>query len=92
MDINFMEFEYDFNKSQINKQKHGIDFEEAKALWLDEDRVHIQAKSDTEPRFALIAYYNGKLWSAFYTHRESYIRIISVRRSRDNERKLYYEG
>lgn len=28
-------FEYDENKSVINKNKHGIDFEEAKALWCD---------------------------------------------------------
>ncbi len=86
-----MEFEYDSNKSFLNKQKHGIDFEEAKHLWLDKNQVQIQAKSDTEPRFALIACYKNKLWSAFYTYRNSCIRIISVRRSRDNERKLYYE-
>ncbi|NPA51106.1 MAG: BrnT family toxin, partial [Epsilonproteobacteria bacterium] len=30
-----MEFEYDEKKSQINKLKHGIDFEEAKKLWMD---------------------------------------------------------
>jgi hypothetical protein len=87
-----IKFEYDLNKSQANKQKHGIDFEEAQSLWLDENRVQIQAKSDTEPRFALIACYDDKLWSAFYTYRSSHIRIISVRRSRDNERKIYDEG
>ncbi|MEY3219802.1 MAG: hypothetical protein RIT27_1159 [Pseudomonadota bacterium] len=84
-------FEYDQNKSMLNKQKHGIDFDEARNLWLDKNGVQIQAKSDTEKRFALIAYYNGKLWSAFYTYRQSCIRLISVRRSRDSERKLYYE-
>ncbi len=85
-----MEFEYDLHKSALNKQKHGIDFEEAQNLWLDKNRVEMNAKSDTEQRVALIAQYNGKLWSAFYTHRKSCIRLISVRRSRDNERKLYY--
>jgi len=40
-----IKFEYDLNKSQANKQKHGIDFEEAQALWLDENRVQIQAKA-----------------------------------------------
>jgi hypothetical protein len=29
------DFEYDPDKSLINKAKHGIDFEEARALWLD---------------------------------------------------------
>ena len=28
-----MEFEYDPAKSRANAQKHGIDFEQAKALW-----------------------------------------------------------
>ena len=28
-----MEFEYDLSKSTSNKVKHGIDFEEAQALW-----------------------------------------------------------
>ncbi len=30
-----MIFEYDENKSLINKSKHGIDFEQAKELWND---------------------------------------------------------
>ncbi|MCI8425901.1 MAG: BrnT family toxin, partial [Adlercreutzia sp.] len=28
-----MEFEYDVNKSISNQEKHGINFEEAQALW-----------------------------------------------------------
>lgn len=28
-----MNFEYDPNKSESNKAKHGIDFDEAKKLW-----------------------------------------------------------
>ena len=28
-----MKFEYDNNKSRINKEKHGIDFIEAQSLW-----------------------------------------------------------
>jgi uncharacterized DUF497 family protein len=30
-----MRFEYDPEKSAENKRKHGIDFEEAQALWAD---------------------------------------------------------
>ncbi len=87
-----MEFEYDPKKSNSNKQKHGIDFEESKALWLDIHQLEIQARSDDEPRIALIAMFNEKLWTAFYTIRDNRIRIISVRRSRQGERELYYEG
>ena len=87
-----MNFEYDPAKSAANKEKHGIDFEEAKTLWLDEERLQIRAKSEGEPRFALIAQRDGKIWSAFFTLREGNIRIISVRRARENERKLYDES
>ncbi len=87
-----MEFEYDPQKSMNNKIKHGIDFEEAKNLWEDYNRIRIQACSDTEPRFALVAAYQEKIWTAFYTMRNNMIRIISVKRSRTQERRLYYEG
>lgn len=84
-----MEFEFDSAKSEINKAKHGLDFEEAQSLWNDPDSIGFPAKSDDEDRFALIAMFKQKLWVAFYTPRENRIRIISVRRARTNERKLY---
>ncbi len=87
-----MEFVYDPNKSESNKKKHGIDFDEVQALWLDAYRLEIQAKCDDEPRFALIAELDKKLWTAFYTIRENHVRIISVRRSRKGEKELYYES
>jgi len=64
-----MEFGYDPTKSEKNKDKHGIDFEEAQALWFDPDSVGFPAKSEDEDRFALLAMLKGKLWVAFYTPR-----------------------
>lgn len=87
-----MEFEYDPRKSKSNKQKHGIDFEESKALWLDINRLEVQARSEDELRYAMIALFNDKLWTAFYTIRDDRIRLISVRRSRKGEKDLYYES
>ena len=84
-----MEFEYDASKSARNKEKHGIDFEEAKALWDDEDRVLFPAKNETEPRFAMLAEYRQRVWVAFFTLREQRVRIISVRSARANEREEY---
>lgn len=84
-----MEFEFDPAKSEINKAKHGLNFEEAQALWFDPDSVGFVAKSDDEDRYAIIAKLKKKLWVAFYTPRENRIRIISVRRARTNERTLY---
>ena len=87
-----MVFEYDPNKSQTNKEKHGIDFDEAQLLWLDEDRVVFPAQSDTEDRNALIAMKEEKIWVAFYTMLGPATRLISVRRARKNEEKTYYDG
>lgn len=84
-----MEFEYDAQKIKSNQSKHGIDFEEAQSLWDDPDCIGFPAKSDDEERYALLASWKGKLWVAFFTYRDDKIRIISTRRARTNERKLY---
>ena len=83
------EFEYDSNKSTANKEKHGIDFEEAKALWSDEKRTKIPSEFIGEARTMTTAEYNGKMYTAVYTERSGAIRIIPVRRARDNEMKHY---
>jgi uncharacterized protein len=85
-------FEYDPKKSEANKAKHGIDFEKAQPLWSDEKAVEAKAISRTEPRSLRVAMLNGKLWSAFFTIRNDNIRIISVRRARRNEERLYDES
>ena len=87
-----MEFEYDPSKSQSNKEKHGIDFDEAKILWKDEDRIQFPAKCDTEERHVILAKKDGKIWAAIFTMRDDVTRIISVRRARENEEGAYYDG
>ena len=84
-----MEFEFDPQKSRLNKAKHGIDFAQARELWDDPDCIGFPARSEDEERFALLAMRKGKVWVAFYTHRNGKIRIISTRRARENERSLY---
>ena len=87
--IIIMKFEYDIQKSIINKKKHGIDFEEAKKLWEDIELLEIPAKTVDEDRFLLIGKILNKHWSAVITYRERKIRIISMRRSRKEEVLLY---
>ena len=87
-----MNFEFDASKSKANREKHGIDFVEAQQLWEDEDRLEITARTEDEPRYVLIAVLSQKLWSVFFTYRKGSIRLISVRRARKEERKLYYES
>jgi uncharacterized DUF497 family protein len=84
-----MEFELDAEKSQINKQKHGIDFYEAQALWDDTDLIEIPVTTSDEPRFLVIGKISEKHWSGVITYRGEKIRIISVRRSRKEEVDIY---
>jgi uncharacterized DUF497 family protein len=84
-----MGFEYDPDKSTENKRKHGIDFEEAQTLWVDSALVEISARTSDEPRWLLIGKIDQKHWSAIITRRNENIRLISVRRSRDEEVRIY---
>lgn len=84
-----MAFEYDQDKSAADKAKHGIDFEEAQLLWEDPVRMEIPARVTDEPRWLVIAKIGDKHWSAVITRRAENIRLISVRRSRDEEVEIY---
>lgn len=87
--MNNMEFEFDEQKSRANKSKHGIDFVEAQSLWEDIDLLEIPARTEDEPRAMVIGKIGDKHWSAIVTPRGEKTRIISVRRSRKEERELY---
>jgi uncharacterized DUF497 family protein len=84
-----MSFEFDPDKSVANLQKHGIDFRRAQALWVDPDLIEIPAKTEDEPRYLVIGKIDGKHWSGVITYRSDVIRIISVRRSREEEIAIY---
>ncbi|MDP2976389.1 MAG: BrnT family toxin, partial [Anaerolineales bacterium] len=78
-----MPFDYDSKKSRANFEKHGIDFEEAQALWNDHNLIEIPAKVVDEPRYMVVGRISGRHWSAVVTYRGENIKIISVRRSRE---------
>ena len=84
-----MPFEFDRGKSDANRAKHGIDFVEAQAIWLDEMLIEIPARTEDEPRYLVVGTIGEKHWSAVVTYREDKIRIISVRRARSEEVALY---
>ena len=82
-------FEFDQNKSQANLEKHGINFIDAQLLWNDPDLLEIPAKTIDEHRSLIIGKITNKYWSSVITYRDVNIRIISVRRSRQEEVNLY---
>ena len=86
-----MRFEWDDEKSCTNKAKHDIDFDTAKELWDDPNRVEILTSYPLENRSILIGKIDKALWTAIFTRRSNSIRIISVRRTRKKEAELYGE-
>ncbi|MDL1872650.1 BrnT family toxin [Deltaproteobacteria bacterium PRO3] len=83
-----MKFEFDAAKSRSNLQKHGVDFVVAQEIWQG-PYVNFLARAEFENRFAIIGPLDGKLFTCIYTIRGDRIRIISCRRSREKEAKLY---
>ena len=76
-------------RATTNKAKHGIDFVDAQALWLDEQLIEVPARTEDEPRFLVVGVIGGKHWSAVITYRGEAVSLISVRRSRVEEVAIY---
>ena len=83
-------FEYDPAKSRANADKHGIDFKAGQRMW-DGVVIAAPARSIAEDRLMAIGLIEGKFWTVIATLRGSVLRIISARRSRQNEIKLYQD-
>jgi uncharacterized protein len=80
-----MFFDYDKRKSNSNRTKLGINFEEAQVLREDRFILKIPSSKNVleESRYLYIGLIGSKHWTAITTYREpSLTRIISVRRSR----------
>jgi uncharacterized DUF497 family protein len=83
-----VDFEFDPQKSETNKAKHGIDFVEAQALWKSKI-VFLSAKDALEKCYMVIGTIVSDHWSAIITYRGGTIRIISVRKSTAAEIETY---
>ena len=82
-------FEYDPRKSELNLEKHGIDFEEAQMLWDDPRRLEMFSEYKGEYRLAVIGHLSDGLWVAIATRRGEKVRIISVRKATRKEVAFY---
>ncbi len=90
-----MEFEWDPPKAAANVRKHGVTFDEAATVFLDE-----LAASGTDPdhsvgesRYITFGASSlGRLLAVSHTHRSGAIGIISARGVTRAERKIYEEN
>ncbi|MFM7600199.1 MAG: BrnT family toxin [Pseudanabaena sp.] len=88
-----MQFEWDENKNQLNQQKHGIGFEEAKEIFYDTVFTSVSEKIDYgEIREISIGRIQSVLIVAVvHTDRNGKVRIISARKATPKERRKYNE-
>lgn len=86
-----MEFEWDENKNKSNTQKHGINFNDAKEVFKDENsKIAPDLRKDYgEERWKIIGKIYGSIISVIYTVRNKVTRIISARKASSIERKEY---
>lgn len=86
-----MEFEWDEEKAQTNLKKHGVLFETAAKVFLDDNRIEIydEANSIGEDRYITIGL-AGDILFVVYTERGTRIRLISARLANARERRVYY--
>lgn len=87
----YLGFEFDFKKSVTNLEKHGISLQDAMLLWTVRHTVTDARQEMGEMRFMVIGQLEGKSYTCVFTIRNKMIRIISARRSRIYEEKIYYE-
>ncbi len=86
-------FEWDPEKSEENKKKHGISFEEVTGIWqsICLEFSHIARSKDGESRSATVGLFRGEVYTVIWTGRGEKIRIISARKARNGEKKAYFE-
>ena len=94
--MNLLTFIWDERKNAINKEKHGVSFEEAESVFYDENALLISdpEHSEKEYRFLLLGFSSAaKMLVVSHCYRENdhTIRIISAMKADKNERQQYFE-
>ena len=84
--------EWDDKKAAINKQKHGIEFEDAALVFADENRIERRDEkhSQDEDRWQVIGMVEDILF-VVYTEREEATRLIMAREASPKERSEYLD-
>lgn len=92
--MNGLQFEWDEHKNAINRQKHGVSFEEAETVFYDENALLISNPEHSldEERFILMGFsFRARLLIVCHCYRgaDQIIRIISARKATLQESRQY---
>ena len=83
------DYEYDENKNRSNREKHGFDLRDAALIPEDDYLIEKLGIVKGELREMWIGRLYGYLVTAIVTRRNGAIRVISLRRARDEERQKH---
>ena len=91
-----LQFEWDDNKNELNKAKHGVSFEEASTTFYDENAIVIAdpEHSQDEERFVLLGFSAmARMLMVCHCYRgeDDIVRIISARKASKLEAQQYNE-
>ena len=92
-----LRFEWDPSKASSNRKRHGVSFEEAQSVFLDDNALLIDDPDHSvqEVRFILLGI-SSRLRTLVVCHctrqQGNVIRIISARKADRSERTLYSKG
>ena len=97
MDVRYalegVEFEWDAEKAKLNRDSHGVSFEEAAEAFLDPFHQGGDASDNFEAREFIIGYsVSQRLLLVVYVERSERVRIISAWPATRSERQLYEEA
>jgi uncharacterized protein len=86
-----MDVDFDADKDEINRFKHRLPLAFGKRVFADDDHVIVSSfrEEDAEERYKAIGTVDGKLYTAVHVWRDERMRLISVRRSNENEERRY---
>jgi len=87
-----VKFEWDEQKNRINIRKHGISFEDVKAIFEDVRITAVDTRqSYGEIRKISLGMIYGRVCVVVYTERKGVTRIISARKANQREKRRYNE-
>jgi len=85
-----MKYEWDNSKRSANKEKHGLDFNDARFIF---EKVHVTNRDTRyaygEQRFTTYGELKNRVVVIAHTYRNENIRIISMRKANEREQKFY---
>ena len=84
-------FEWDDAKAEMNAVKHGVRFEVAIAVFLDERHVVMDTTrpQDGEERRKVVGTIQGRAFTVVFVMRGGACRVISARRANTSEERAY---